>query len=137
MIALGVLAGGCSGAAAGGPDDDGGTVRLVIPDGNLRMPGDPCNGAGAFRFAHAEAGYAIENPDGAVVSSGELPGGTAEKMMDVDFREGLRQPTVCVMTFDVTGWAGEDGHLLIIDEQDGLPIQPSQADGVTGEVVIS
>ena len=125
FLAALLLLGGCAGAAPSA------TVRVLVLDANLRRLGDPCNGAGPFRYAHADAGYVIRDRAGAEVSRGELPNGTAEKMMDVDFREGMRQPTMCVMTLHVTGLAEPDGHELVIDGQDGLPIEAG------GEVTVS
>lgn len=80
-LALVLLLGGC---AAG--EDTGGTLRLLVLDGNLRDLGAPCNGAGPFRYAHADAGYVIEDSAGVEVFRGALPNGTAEKLMDVEFR---------------------------------------------------
>lgn len=127
-----VLLGGC---AAG--EDTGVAVRVLVLDGNLRQLGDPCNGAGPFRYAHADVGYVIEDGAGTEVFRGELPGGTAEKIMDVAFREGRRQPTMCAMTLHVTGFTKAEGHELVIDDQEGIPIEPSQEHGLVGEVTIS
>jgi hypothetical protein len=126
ILAVALLLGGC---AAG--EDTGVAVRVLVLDGNLRQLGDPCNGAGPFRYAHADAGYVIEDSTGAEVFRGELPNGTAEKIMDVDFREGLRQPTMCVMTLHVNGLTKPDGHELVIDDQDGVPIESN------GEATVS
>jgi hypothetical protein len=126
ILAVALLLGGC---AAG--EDTGVAVRVLVLDGNLRQLGDPCNGAGPFRYAHADVGYVIEDSAGAEVFRGELPNGTAEKIMDVDFREGLRQPTMCVMTLHVNGLTKPDGHELVIDDQDGVPIESN------GEATVS
>jgi hypothetical protein len=125
ILAALLLLGGCAG------DDPSATLRVLVQDGNLRRLGDPCNGAGPFRYAHADAGYVVRDRSGAEVSRGELPNGTAEKMVDVDFREGMRQPTMCVMTLTVNGLTKPDGHELVIDGQDGLPIEAD------GEVTVS
>jgi hypothetical protein len=125
ILAALLLLGGCA------DDDPSATLRVLVQDGNLRRLGDPCNGAGPFRYAHADAGYVIRDRSGAEVSRGELPNGTAEKMVDVDFREGMRQPTMCVMTLTVNGLTKPDGHELVIDGQDGLPIDAD------GEVTVS
>ena len=132
ILAAALLLGGC---AAG--EDTGVAVRVLVLDGNLRQLGDPCNGAGPFRYAHADAGYVIEDGAGAEVFRGELPNGTAEKIMDVDFREGLRQPTMCAMTLRVNGFTNAEGHELVIDDQKGIPIEPSEEPGVAGEVRVS
>ncbi|HEX6358402.1 hypothetical protein [Actinophytocola sp.] len=126
FLALALLLAGCAGDAS-----DSSTLRLLVLDGNLRRLGDPCNGAGPFRYAHADAGYVVQDRDGVEVFRGELPNGTAEKMMDVEFREGLRQPTMCVMTLHVDGLTKPDGHELVIDRHDGVPIEPN------GEVTVS
>lgn len=126
ILAAVLLLGGC---AAG--EDTGVAVRVLVLDGNLRQLGDPCNGAGPFRYAHADAGYVIEDSAGAEVFRGELPNGTAEKIMDVGFREGLRQPTMCVMTLHVNGLTKPDGHVLVIDDRDDVPIESN------GEATVS
>ncbi len=125
VLAAALMAGGCADAEAGA------TVRVLVLDGNLRQVGEPCNGAGPFRYAHADAGYVIEDGDGAEVFRGELPNGTAEKMLDVAFREGLRQPTRCAMTLHVNGFTKPDGHELVIGDQEGIPIEAN------GEVTVS
>lgn len=132
FLAAVLLIGGCT---AG--EDPGSALRVLVLDGNLRQLGDPCNGAGPFRYAHADAGFVIEDSTGAEVFRGELPNGMAEKMMDVDFREGMRQPTMCVMTLPVNGFTNTDGLELVIEDQTGLPIEPSEEPGVVGEVTVS
>lgn len=126
VLLLVLLLGGC--ASGGEPTV---TVKVLVLDGNLRRLGDPCNGAGPFDYAHAEAGYVIRDRGGTEVFRGALPNGTAEKIMDVDFRAGMRQPTMCVMTLHVTGFTRPDGHELIIDHRAGLPV------GADGEVRVS
>lgn len=133
-LAATLVLGGCAGSEATG---SGGAVRVLVLDGNLRQLGDPCNGAGPFQYAHADAGYVIKDSDGAEVFRGELPNGTAEKIMDVDFREGIRQPTMCAMTLHVNGLTKPDGHELVINDQAGIPIEPSEEPGVVGEVKVS
>lgn len=133
ILVAALLLGGCGGEDTG----SGGTLRLLVLDGNLRQLGDPCNGAGPFEYAHADAGYVIENSGGAEVSRGELPNGTAEKIMDVDFRAGLRQPTMCAMSLHVNGVTKPEGLELIIGHQEGIPIEPSEKPGVVGEVTVS
>jgi hypothetical protein len=132
ILAAALLLGGCGGEDTG----SGGTLRLLVLDGNLRQLGDPCNGAGPFDYAHADAGYVIEDGDGTEVFRGELPNGTAEKIMDVDFRAGLRQPTMCAMTLHVNGLTKAEGT-LVIGDQEGVPIEPSEKPGVVGEVTVS
>lgn len=133
ILVAALLLSGCGGEDTG----SGGTLRLLVLDGNLRRLGDPCNGAGPFEYAHADAGYVIENSDGAEVFRGELPNGTAEKIMDVDFRAGLRQPTMCTMTLHVNGLTKTKGLELVIGHQEGIPIEPNEKPGVVGEVTVS
>ena len=118
VLALALVLAGCASA------DPGVTVQVRVLDGNLRQLGEPCNGAGPFQYAHADAGYVIEDDAGTEVFRGELPNGTAAKIMDVDFRDGLRQPTMCVMTLQVNGMTKPDGHELVIGHREGVPIEP-------------
>ncbi|MEO6090576.1 MAG: hypothetical protein ABIQ18_46495 [Umezawaea sp.] len=127
-LAAVLLLGGCAGGEAAGSNA---TVKVLVLDGNLRRLGEPCNGAGPFGYAHADVGYVIEDSAGAEVFRGELPNGTAEKLMDVDFREGTRQPTRCAMTLHVNGFTKSDGHELVIGHRAGIAIEPD------GEVTIS
>ncbi len=123
---------GCAGNET--PDS---TLRVLVLDGNLRRLGEPCNGAGPFGYAHADAGYVIEDRGGAEVFRGELPNGTAEKIMDVDFRQGMRQPTMCAMTLHVNGLTKPEGHQLVIGNRARVPIEPSAQPGVVGEAEVS
>lgn len=134
-LAVAVVA-GCSDAGETG-SDSGPVVRVLIADGNLRSLGEPCNGAGAFRSVHAEAGFVIENADGVEVAHGVLPGGTAEKLMDVDFREGMRQPTICVMEVEVDGLTTAEGHQFVVGDGFSAPIETTDDAGILGEVLVS
>lgn len=132
--AASVTFGGCadSSAASG---DAAVTLRLVIPDTDIREPDAPCSGASGFRFAHPQAPFAIENAAGAEVASGTLPEGTAEKAFNIDLGDE-RQPTVCVMMVPVDGVETLEGHFLVIDDRSAVPIKPNQSlDGIP-EVVL-
>ncbi|NED94404.1 hypothetical protein G1H11_03660 [Phytoactinopolyspora alkaliphila] len=127
--AAALLIGGCAddsadtrhatGHAAG--DEATVTVRLVIPDGHIREPEASCSGAGAYRFAHPEASFAIEDGTGARRATGTLPHGTAEKAAMVEAGES-RQPTVCVMMIEVPGLETVDGHVFILSDRRPVPI---------------
>ncbi|HEY8473761.1 MAG TPA: hypothetical protein VIL37_14155 [Natronosporangium sp.] len=137
--AAGLLA-GCGGDAAAAdrdsqPDPDPVTLRVVIPDGNLREPGTPCSGAHGFRYAHAEAPYAVRDGSGREVATGVLPEGTAEQAYNLDLGEG-RQPTVCVITVEVAGVTTLDGHDLVIDDRAPVPIEPNPRLAGAPEVVL-
>lgn len=104
-------------------------MRLDIRDGVLRDAGSDCGGGGAFRPLHPTAEYEVVSPAGDVVSSGELPQGTAEKSFAPDFGE-LTEPTACRMEFAVRGVSSLDrfflrveGHpdILILDSADDPP----------------
>jgi hypothetical protein len=140
-VVMPVVLAGCSGSDSDGASasgsDDVGVVRVLIPDGNLRRLGEPCNGAGAFRSVHAEASFTVQDGDGVEVARGELPSGTAEKMMDVSFREGMRQPTMCVMDVDVEGLTSADGQTFVVGDGFEVTIEPSDDAGLIGEVLIS
>ena len=87
-------------AAARG-SDDGTSIRLVVPDKNIRAEGVECAGARPFQHVHAGAPYSIEADDGSVVAEGTLPAGHAENAEpEIDW-EVERIPTFCVLAFDV------------------------------------
>ena len=137
LLSLAVAAtalGGCA-SSADSSSDPSVTVRLVIPDGNIRPPDVPCTGAGGFQYAHPEAPYVIEDAAGRTVASGSLPQGTAEKAWNLDLG-GRRQPTVCVMMLEVTGVETVDDSTLSIDGRPPKPIRPNHnLDGIP-EVVL-
>ena len=90
-----LLAAGCGGS------DPGTSIRLVVPDKNIREEGVECAGARPFEQVHAGASYAVEDADGTVVADGELPAGRAENAEpEIDW-EVERIPTFCVLEFDV------------------------------------
>lgn len=116
-------------------DQEGLTLRLVIPDANIREPDVPCSGASGFRYAHPEAPFTIEGGDGQEVASGTLPEGTAEKAFNIDLGDD-RQPTVCVMMLNVRGVETLDDHFLVIGDRLPAPIKPNPSlDGIA-EVVL-
>jgi len=100
------------------------TVRLVIPDANLREPGVSCSGASPFRFAHPEAGFVVTSPSGTTVFTGKLPQGIAEKALTIDLGD-QRQHTVCVMRLEMPGVDSVDGHSIVIDDRSPVPIVPN------------
>jgi hypothetical protein len=124
VVAVAAALGGCASAETESSSDPSVTVRLVIPDGNIRPPDVPCTGAGGFRYAHPEASYAIEDPAGQTVASGSLPQGTSEKAWDLDLGD-RRQPTMCVMMLEVTGVETVDDYRLSIDGRPPKPIRPN------------
>jgi hypothetical protein len=87
-------------AGCGGSDDET-SLRLVVPDKNIRAEGVECAGARPFQAIHAGAPYTIEAADGAVVAEGTLPAGRAENAEpSVDW--GVeRIPTFCVLELEV------------------------------------
>jgi hypothetical protein len=111
------------------------TLRLVIPDAKIRVPGVPCSGASGFRFAHPEAPFAIQDADGREVASGTLPEGSAEKAFNIDLG-GERQPTVCVMMVDLQDVDKLDDRYLVIDDRSPLPIRPNSSLDDIPEVVL-
>ena len=129
LIAALIPLAGCADSSEAS-DEAGMTVRLVIPDANIREPDVPCSGASGFRYAHPEAPFTIEDADGQEVASGTLPEGTSEKAFNIDLGEE-RQPTVCVMMLDVPGVETLDDHFLVIDDGSPFPIRPNQSlDGI-------
>jgi hypothetical protein len=95
--ALGVLVvGGCGGSS--GVET---SIRLVVPDKNVRAEGVECAGARPFHRVHAGAPFTIEAGDGTEVADGTLPVGHAENAEPgIDW--GIeRIPTFCVLDFQV------------------------------------
>lgn len=118
-------------------DEPSVTVRLVIPDGNIREPGVSCSGASAFRFAHPEAEFTVQDSSGTTVFTGTLPPGAAEKAFTIDLGDDQRQPTVCVMSVEVVGVNSVDDHSLVIADHSPVPIEPNPTlDGIP-EAVLS
>lgn len=95
-LAATIVAGaGCSGSGAET------SIRLVVPDKNIRAEGVECAGARPFHHVHAGAPFTIEAEDGTVVAEGTLPVGRAENAEpEVDW--GVeRIPTFCVLKLEV------------------------------------
>ena len=95
--ALGVLvAGGCGGSSGAET-----SIRLVVPDKNVRAEGVECAGARPFQQVHEGATFSIEADDGAVVVDGTLPVGHAENAEPGIDWGAERIPTFCVLDFHV------------------------------------
>lgn len=130
-------------ACADGPGDSASvdessvTIRLVIPDGHIREPGVTCSGASAFRFAHPEAEFTVQNSSGTAVFTGTLPQGVAEKAFTIDLGDGQRQPTACVMNVEVAGVDSVDGHSVVIADHSPVPIKPNPTLDDIPEAVLS
>jgi len=134
VLIVGCASGGeAAGAASPEPSV---TIRLVIPDGNIREPGATCTGARAFRYAHPEAPYVVEDAAGERVASGVLPQGRAEQAWSMDLGDDP-QPTVCVMMIEVPGLDSADGHSLVIGDHPPKPIIPNPNLDDIPEVVLS
>jgi hypothetical protein len=96
-LALGVLAAGGCGGSSGAET----SIRLVVPDKNVRAEGVECAGARPFHHVHAGAPFTIEAGDGTVVADGTLPSGRAENAEPgIDWGVD-RIPTFCVLDFEV------------------------------------
>lgn len=94
-VAALALCGGC------GDPGDGTSIRLVVPDENIREEGVECAGARPFQHVHAGAPFTIEADDGSVVAEGTLPAGHAENAEpEIDW-EVERIPTFCVVELEV------------------------------------
>jgi hypothetical protein len=91
-------------AGAGCSDSGDGveaSIRLVVPDKNIRTEGVECAGARPFQHVHAGAPFTIEAEDGSVVAEGTLPAGRAENA-EPEIEWGVdRIPTFCVLEFEV------------------------------------
>ena len=97
LAALLVAAAGCS---LSGEEAET-SIRLVVPDKNVRAEGVECAGARPFEHVHPGAPFTIEAGDGTVVADGELPVGHAENAEpEIDWGVD-RIPTFCVLDFEV------------------------------------
>jgi hypothetical protein len=98
--AAAVLAGLVVAVGCGGSDAET-SIRLVVPDKNIRTEGVECAGARPFEHIHAGAPFTIEAGDGTVVAEGTLPAGRAVNAEpEIDW--GVeRIPTFCVLELDV------------------------------------
>jgi hypothetical protein len=101
MRRLGLLLAAAVLAGCGGGSGEETSIRLVIPDNNIRSEGDECSGARPFRQIHRGTPYRFEAEDGTVLAEGELPAGRAENADPKVDWESERFPTVCVMELDV------------------------------------
>lgn len=84
-----------------GGSDAGTSIRLIVPDKNIRAEGVECAGARPFERIHAGAPFTIEADDGTVVAEGTLPAGhavNAEPEIDWGVE---RIPTFCVLELEV------------------------------------
>jgi hypothetical protein len=90
-----LLAAGCGG---GDPDT---SIRLVVPDENIRAEGVECAGARPFEHIHAGAPFTIEAGDGTVVAEGTLPAGHAVNAEPETDWGVERIPTFCVLELEV------------------------------------
>lgn len=136
MVAV-LLAAGCSGGgdATADAETDALSLRLVIPDGNIREPDVPCSGASGYRYAHPGEAYTIRDAEGREVASGTLPEGRAEKAFTLELGD-RRQPTVCVMMVEVRGVESLDGHVLVIGDRSPVPIMLNRNLGNVPEAVL-
>ena len=87
-------------AACGGSGGIDATLRVVVPDKNIRVEGIECSGARPFRAIHRGTDFEIR-AGGEVVADGELPQGRA-----VNAEPGVewgvpRIPTYCVFDLEV------------------------------------
>jgi hypothetical protein len=96
-LALGLLvADGCGGSSGAET-----SIRLVVPDKNVRAEGVECAGARPFQQVHAGAQFTIEAGDGTEVADGTLPAGHAENAEPGIDWGAERIPTFCVLDFEV------------------------------------
>lgn len=138
LTAVALLVSGCSNADAEDTEAEptGISIRLVIADGNIREPEVPCQGAGAFRYAHPEAPFVVEDAAGQEVASGSLPQGVSEPAWTLDLGD-RRQVTVCVMEIALPGVDTVEDSSLVIDGQAPKPIEPNPNRDDMPEVVLS
>lgn len=112
---------GLVGCGGGGDDTVEAHLRLVVPDNNIREEGVECAGARPFGYVRAGAPFAVEAPDGTVLSEGELPAGRAENA-DPSIDWGVeRIPTVCVLELELEDLPERPRYRLRLPE--GRPLE--------------
>jgi hypothetical protein len=122
-LALALLA-----AAGCGGDDDSTTIRLLIPDNNIRVEGVECAGATPFERVHRGTRFTIDDGAGEVLVEGELPAGVSENA-DPSVDWGVeRIPTNCVMELDVD-LPERPRYRLRVDGEPPLPFDSSVVAG--------
>jgi hypothetical protein len=88
------------------------SIRLVIPDNNIRAEGVECAGARPFEDIHAGAAYSFEAADGTEIVAGTLPAGRAENA-EPGTDWGVEEiPTVCVMLLELPEVPEAEGYRL-------------------------
>ncbi len=107
-------------SCGGGGDATQASLRVVIPDNNIRTEGVECSGAEPFRHIHRGTPFRVEAPDGALVAEGELPAGRAENADPSIDWESDRMPTVCVMDVEVD-LPERSGYRFVLE--DTVPIE--------------
>jgi hypothetical protein len=115
VIAAAALA-GCGGSSSPPPPN----VAVVVPDGVLRALGEPCSGGEPYLYAHATAGFRIEDGAGKTVLRGDLPEGKAIAAFNHD--PGVpRVPTFC--RFDLHADLAAGGkYRLVLPEGEPVPL---------------
>lgn len=136
-IAIGLPACSAGDPEATGESGTSVTVRLVIADEMIREPGVSCQGAGGYRYAHPGASFVVEDDGGQPVAQGVLPGGTAERIWNIELGEVPREPTNCVMMLEIPELDEVDGLSLVIGDRPPRPIRTGAGTGEVPEVVLS
>ena len=128
-FAAALLAALALGACGGSGDGVDMKIRLVAEDKNIRVEDAECAGARPLEYAHAEAGYAVEDVTGKVLAEGDLPAGRAVNA-DPTIDWGVeRIPTFCVFDLEVDDVPARKRYLLRLDRGSPLPFDASLVEG--------
>lgn len=119
VLAFAALATASCGGGGGG-DATQASLRVVIPDNNIRTEGVECSGAEPFRHIHRGTPFRVEATDGGLVAEGELPAGRAENADPSIDWESDRMPTVCVMDVEVD-LPERSGYRFVLE--DTVPVE--------------
>ena len=113
-------------AGCGGDDGIDVSLRVVVPDNNIRAEGVECAGARPFGYVRPGAPFALEADDGSVLAEGELPAGEAVNA-DPSIDWGVeRIPTVCVLELELEDVPERSSYRLRLPEGQPLEFDRSQ-----------
>lgn len=128
-LAAAFLAGLALAACSGSGDGLAIKIRLVAEDKNIRVEDAECAGARPLEYAHAEAGYVLEDETRKVLAEGELPAGHAVNA-DPSIDWGVeRIPTFCVFDLELQDVPLRKRYLLRLERGSPLPFDASLVEG--------
>ena len=131
VIAAAAVA-GCSDHTA--PHGSALTVRVIVPDVQLRPPGSVCYGTGAFADVNPSGSFRLAA--GRSTVTGSVPAGQAAKAYDKDFGHAAKVPTVCVLALTMASVPAAVDYTLTVSGQAPVSFSAAQISGRTVTVTL-